>query len=123
MWGMGLGFRFVVALPKIGADDVPALALGTVQRKAEILVLALVAAIAAEESGLVIHGEKKEARTSKLVPLLRDREAPCRNTRHGAAPVWARSTVSFRQQKIRGFQKKRNCMPVRLKRGSIDATP
>lgn len=41
----------VVSFPKIGTDDVPALALWTVHGQAEILVLALVSAIAAQIKG------------------------------------------------------------------------
>lgn len=57
------GFFRVVSLPQIGANDVPALALGTVRRESELFVLALVSPLAAEESGMVIHVKKKEART------------------------------------------------------------
>lgn len=54
-----LGFLCVVLPPEIGANDLPASALWTVQRQAEILVLALVSAIAAEESGMIAHGQKE----------------------------------------------------------------
>lgn len=54
-----LGFLRVVLPPKVGADDVPAVALWTVQHETEILVLALVSAFAAEESSCTnFHGQK-----------------------------------------------------------------
>ena len=49
----------MVTPPKIGMDNVAAPTLGTSRVQAEILVLALVAALAAEESVMIGHGKKE----------------------------------------------------------------
>jgi hypothetical protein len=61
----GPGLLRVVSFPKIGANDIAALALGTVQGEAEVFVLALMPAFATEESGVVVH-----ERGSNSCPLM-----------------------------------------------------